>query len=205
MPATTYIGGQVLTSTALSPVALNSILQTLTCHMLGIDPTVDPLAYSKVRISWPTVGQPAWANTDDVCFLQATEQDDQYNRIRDTAYVVVDPITFAKTTTYTRVWKVAWTLYGPTGFDNARLLKSGLFSTGFVDDTLANQALYLVSDVSATTRSPEKFSGQWWERTDLTVRMNEQVVETLTIPAISTVEVLLYTESGLAADIVLVP
>lgn len=203
MSTTTYPNGQVLTSTALPPGALNELLQTLTCQMLGIDPTVDPLAYSKVRIDWPTQGQPAWGISDDICFLQVTEEDDKYNRIRDSKYLVTDSITFSKTGTYTRVWKVSWALYGPNGFDNARLLKSGLFSVDFVHDSLAASNLYLVSDIPATTRNPEKFQGQWWERCDLMVRLNEQITETLNIPAISTVEVKLYTEAGLAADIVL--
>ena len=83
MPSTTFPDGSTLVSSALAPAALNALLQTLTCQMLGIDPASDALAYSKVRLDWPTGGQPAFAITDDVAFLRTTEEDDQYNRIRD--------------------------------------------------------------------------------------------------------------------------
>jgi hypothetical protein len=172
--------------------------------MLGIDVSTDPLAYSKVRVDWQTLGQPGWLVSDNVCFIQVTEQDDEYNRIRDREYSVASSTTFTKTFIYTRVWRVAFTLYGPTGFDSARLIKSGLMGTDAIAYTLAASALYLIPDMPATVRAPEKFQGQWWERCDFAVRMNEQVTETQTIPAIASVEILAYTEIGELADFTVV-
>ena len=198
---TTYPDGQVLLSSALTPLALNLILQTLTCQALGIDPTIDPLAYSKVRLDWPTEGQPAFEITDDVCFLRVTEEDDQYNRIRDRKFGVTLAGVYSQTDTFVRVWRVSWSFYGPTAFDNARLLKSALFSADFVHDALANSNLYMTTDVAASVRSPEKFQSQWWDKTELFVRMNELVIETLSLSTITSAEVIAYNAAGEIADV----
>jgi hypothetical protein len=63
--STTFPNGQTLVSSALSQNDLNKILQALTLQIFAIDPTTDPLAYSKVRVAWQ--GQPGWALSDDVC------------------------------------------------------------------------------------------------------------------------------------------
>jgi hypothetical protein len=186
----------------LTPSSLGVILQPLVCQMLGIDVSTDPLAYSKVRLGWQTLGQPGWGVSDDVCTIQATEEDDKYNRIRDLEYTAASSTSFTKTFIYTRVWRVAFSFYGPTGFDNARTLKSALLSTDAIRYALAASALYVVSDMPATVRAPELFQGQWWERSDFSVRMNEQVTETQTVSAIASVEVLTYTVAGLEADVV---
>ena len=169
--------------------------------MLGRDPSADPLAYAKVRLDWPTGGQPAWAITDDVCFLKATEEDDAYNRVRDRVWTPQDSASVLAQDTYTRVWRVSWSFYGPTAFDNARLLKSTLLTVDFPSDTLQMSKLYLITDTQATTRSPELFQGQWWERTDFSIKLNELVEETLSVPTIASAEILLETERGVQADL----
>ena len=198
----TFPNGQSLLSGALTPAALSALLQTLTCQMLGLNPTsnTDP-AYAKVRLGWPTQGQPAWAITDDVCFLRVTEEDDPYNQIRDRKFLALSPTSFQTIDTYTRAWRVNWACYGPTGFDNARLLKSALLGWDFAHDSLAGANLYLVPALPATTRAPELFQGQWWERADFSARLYELVTETVNVDSISTAEVLLYNATGLMADL----
>lgn len=196
-----YPDGSTLTSGALAPADINTSLQTVTCWMLGIDPTADPLAYSKVRLDWPTGGQPAWAIADDVCFLGATEADDEYNRIRDKNVVNnaaggVDVIY-----TFVRCWRVNYLLYGPNAFDNARLIRSGFLQLGIVAAALAEVNLDLVTDIAASSRNPELYQGQWWERADLTVFLYELVTETLSAPIIASAEVKLFTpDQGQVAD-----
>jgi hypothetical protein len=190
-----YPNGQTATSTALSPQALNTLLQTLTCQMLGINPATDTLAYAKVRLEWPTAGQPAWGVTDDVCFLKCVEEDDPYNRIRDRQFGPQNGL-YSATDSYTRVWRVSWCLYGPTSFDNARLIKSSLFAADFAHDTLAGSNLYLVTDLPATRRAPEKFQNQWWDRSDVDVRINEFITETLTVNSVASAQVLVYDATG---------
>jgi hypothetical protein len=197
---TTFPNGQALISSALAPQAISTLLQTLTCQMLGINPATDSLAYSKVRLEWPQAGQPGWGLGDDVCFVKCVEEDDSYNRIRDRRFGTQSG-SYGSTDTYTRVWRVSWALYGPNSFDNARLIKSALFSADFTHDTLAASSLYLVTDIPATRRAPEKFQNQWWDRSDLDIRLNEFVTETLAVNSISTAEVLVYDHTGEIEDI----
>jgi hypothetical protein len=198
---TTFPNGQILTSLALSPQAISNFWQTLTCAMLGIDTTTDELCYSKVRLEWPTSGQPAWKISEDVTFLKVTEEDDSYNRIRDRRYSPNGSTTVLSEDVYTRVWRVSWACYGPNSFDNARLIKSALMQLDYVTDQMAQVRLYLVTDIPATTRAPEKFQGQWWERTDLSIKVNEQVEESLTVPTIQSAQILLENEAGMVKEI----
>lgn len=193
--------GQTLVSTALSPQAISTALQSLTVTMLGIDPTTDTAAYSKVRIDFPTKGDPAWGIGDDVCLIKAIEEDSAYNRVRDRVLAPNDETTVLATDTYVRVWRVTWTFYGPNSFDHARLLKSALFSFDFAHDALLASNLVCVTDFPAPMRAPELFQGQWWERTDFSLRLNEAVTETVTIPTIASAEVQLWTAKGEVADL----
>ncbi len=161
----------------------------------------DPMAFYKVRIGWQEEGQPAWQICDDICAIIATIADDPYNRIRDVQFADNDETTLLQTTQYTRVWKVHLVLYGPNSFDNARLIKSCLF-LGWVTDALANSNLYLITDVADPIRAPEEFEGQWWERSDIEFRLNENVLETITVQSVSSVEVIGVTSDlGQAFDI----
>ena len=202
---TTFPNGQTLTSHAMSPLQLNMTLQTLTCQMLGLDPANDPTCYSKVRLEWPSGGQPGWKISEDICFLRVTEEEDAYSHIRDRKLVTIDGQTISSIDTYTRVWRVSWALYGPSSFDHARLMRSGLLTADFPHDTLAAQGLYLITDMAATTRAPELFQGQWWDRTDLSCKLNELVTETLTVPSIASADVLIYNHSGEVAEVDIPP
>lgn len=199
---TTFFNGQVLTTMALTPQAINVTLQTLTCRLLGTDPATDANAYAKVRLDWPTTGQPGWSVDEDVCFLKAVEEDNAYNQIRDRRYVNNNPASLHSIDSYTRVWRVSWSFYGPTSYDNARLLKSALLSFDYASETLADMGLYLNTEIGAPLRSPEKFQSQWWERVDLSVTLNELVTESLTVDRIASAEVILIdNDRGQVADI----
>ena len=202
MTTTTYPDGTALVSSALTIDEVNRLYQALTCQMLGIDPVSDPLAFSKVRLDWQRKGQPAYGINDNVTFLRLTEEDDEYDRIRDVSYVTNEDTSVSKVVTFTRVWRCSWSCYGPASFDAARLLRSGLLEVDFVHDILATSNLYLLTDIAASVRAPEEEDGQTWERTDIYAKFNEGVVETLgPVATIASVEVLLYDESGLEADL----
>lgn len=203
MTTTTFPNGQVFTSTALTFPQINVLMQALTTQMLGIDQT-NPRFNDFVRLDWPTGGQPAWKITDDACFLRNVVSDDQYNRIRDKASAFNDGVTNTETFTYTRVWKTSFSLVGPNSLDNARLIKSALF-LDFPLDSLAKSNLFIISDIADPIRAPELFDGQWWERVELEVRMNEGVTETILTPAIASAEIVIADEFGNSETIDLTP
>jgi hypothetical protein len=198
--STTFPNGQTLTSSALTPDSFLAAFQLVTAQILGLNPqnATDP-AYAKVRLDWPTSGQPAWAITDDIAFLGAREEESDFSKIRDRAYGYNNPQSLTATYTYTRVWRVSWKFYGPNSFDHARLTNDALF-LDWVHDALAASQLYLV-DSGRPQYAPELFSAQWWKRTDLSARYNELVTATIVDSSIASAEVIVYNRHGLVADV----
>lgn len=189
--------------TPLTPDAIQKLLQSVTLTALGLAAN----AYASVRVGWQPQGQPGWALAEDVVIVNAIEDDDQYNRVRESQTLPNDADSILLLVTYTRVWRGMWTFYGPNSFDRARILKSALLATGVVPpaltahDVLALQNLYLVTDVSAPQRVPELYEKQWWERVDFSCQFNEQVQEATIVPSVASVEVIVENANGIVADI----
>lgn len=158
--------------------------------MLGLTPpqsTGPDSTYSAVRVDWQQQGQPFQKITDDVTYLRCVEEDDLYNRVRDVQYIQNG---FVKVTSYTRVWRVYWTVYGPNSSDNARKLRSRLFDED-VEALIEGAQLYWIPDPSAPTRVPEEWgTGQWWERVDFSARFNELVKEQYSAQSVISAEVI---------------
>lgn len=185
----------------LTPDQISSQVQGMIVSILGyIDANGVALSTSgyNVRIGWPTAGAPAWAITDDVCFVQAIETDDDYDRLREVQELTNGDGTLTEQTSYTRVWEISHAIYGPNSFDHARLIRSGLFQQKYHDVLVAgleyNSGLYLMSDIRPPMRAPELFEGQWWERTEFRYRLNELVIENDIVNAVKSVEVKIYTQ-----------
>jgi hypothetical protein len=156
--------------------------------------------YSLVRIGWMRTGQPMQNSHEDVIYVRAIQADNQYDRIRDTLVSDYDEDNILQTTTYTRVWEIFWTLYGPNSFDRARLVHSGLMSDQGSHDVLALSNVYAVTDIMPPRRVPEQRDGQWWERSDFSMMYNEQVTEYRIVPSVKSVEILIETQRGQASD-----
>lgn len=200
MTATRYPNGQTLESSALSVDGINRAVQPVFAQMLGIDPTIDQDAYSKVRISWQTEGQPAQGITDDILYLRCVETGSDYERMRNLLAAQNDSVSVSFNFSYTRTWTVFCVFYGPNSFDHARLVRSGIFIDYFWN-LFAAKSLYACPATSNPVRVPELFEGQWWERTDFQIRFNEQVNETIIVPTAASAEILTYTEDGEFSDV----
>ncbi len=196
MTSITYPNGQVLVSSALTVPQINVIMQNLTCGMLGINPP----DYSKVRIDWPTEGQPfVGLPNNDVCFISCVPQDVEYSKVRDRTFSGTGPVT--ETWVYTKGWRIAFTLYGPNCQDRARALHSAMFMD-WVNDTLSLSNIYPVSDYPEITRIPESWNAQWWERADFYFTAYEQVTETIDDGAVTSVQIQTFADDlGQIADI----
>jgi hypothetical protein len=192
MITTTYPNGQSLQSSALTVSQINTLLQSLTCGMVGVNPP-DP---SQVRVDWPTEGQPVTDSpAEDVCYLRAVIVNDEYDKLRDLARANTDPspVPVTYSWTYTRVWEISWIFYGPASLDRATALRSALFMDYFADQ-LSLSNLFPNPDNQAPTRVPENLNAQWWERSDFSCQMNEFVTETITVPAVVSVPVTVRSE-----------
>ena len=185
------------TDVFLTQDAVNKVFQNLTITLLGLTAptTTDKSSYGKVRVSYPPEGQPAWKVTDDVCFLSVFERDGEYNKPRHVIMQGLDADNANQETTYTRILEASWVFYGPSSFDNARKVKDGLFYELY-RDTLAGHNLYPVPSSPNPVRIPEVFQGQWWERVDLRMLFNEQVVVNLTVPYLKSAEITVEEGNG---------
>lgn len=186
---TTYPNGQQLSSSALTQTAISILVQQITCGMLGINP-VDP---AKVRIDWPTQGQPdVPLPSNDICYIACTTQDGEYNKVRDRTASGTGPV--VQTWNYTRIWRVEWSLYGPNSTDRARQVWSALFQDYFNDQFELNN-LYPVLDPPEPIRLPENHNAQWYDGSRFHCEFYEAVTETISDPAVQSVEAKVYDGS----------
>ena len=62
--------------------------------------------------------------------------------------------------------------------------------------------MYFVPDTVAPVRAPELFQGSWWERCDMSTRFNEGINRDLTVPFITSAEVIVNEDDkGQVADV----
>lgn len=169
---------------------LNILFQNLTLAMIGADGQ-----YGKVRIGWPTQGQPAWKIDEDVAFLLVSETDDPYNRQRETDAVEHDAQTVLLRTKYTRIINVRWVFYGPGSNEAAQTVRDSIYFDVF-RDVLAASQLFLIPDIPAPRRIPEAFQGRWWERADLSMRFNQAVSLERTVHFIKSADITLVADTG---------
>ena len=203
---TTYPNGQVLTSTALTQQQMNVLLQSLTCGMLGLPlPAANtPAGYAAVRTDWPVEGQPfVTTPQQDGCFLACVTEETPYNKVRNRTFTGTGPI--VEQWTYTRGWRISWTLYGPNCVDRARQIWSAVTFMDYFADALSTNNLFVVTDPSEPTYMPESFNAEWWPRADFAVSMYENVTETISDGEVTSVEVKIYNADvstiGPAADV----
>lgn len=171
-----------MADTVLTQTQIEDTFQSLTSTILN---TTNP---SAVRVEWPTDGAPSWSISEDVCFIAITPMDDPYAHPMQTDYSPNDDTTVNVSMTNTDVFRVTWAFYGPDCWDNARIVRSQLFSDT-TRTTLQASNIALVTDVPLPVRSPELFNGQWWNRTTLYANFNELVIRTSTVPYLTSADV----------------
>lgn len=168
---------------------IEDFLFKITCEMLGLDLSKKE-TQSKVRISWPTNGAPSWKINEDVVFLRITPEDDKLAREQNIIYTEneQDRSFLKKQIGYTRVHKINWTLYGPSSYDNADLIRFRIFEDEY-KKKFNKKNLFLITDVPMPVRLPEFYNGQWWERTDFSATFNESVVRENVEPYIKSADI----------------
>ena len=186
----------VLTSSALTPVGIESLFQPLIARVLGFVIEDDPAgAFSAVRIGWPVEGHPGWDIDEDVCVIRATLDDEPFARVRDD-FLEEDASPsgdLVKRMGFTQVWRMHFTLYGANCADHARLILSAV-TLDWVHDVLAASSIYRIPAAARPVYLPENFQGQWWKRADLELQFNESVEESLTVSSATGVDVTVTTD-----------
>lgn len=177
----------------LVPDQIQTVFQTVTATAIGaLTPSGQPDP-TQVRIEWQPESQPMGGMSDNFVSLRCVEEDEQWNRIRDSSTGPADPeLNCTQTFTYIRVWRTYWNFYGTNSFDNARQLRSMLLTDQGTKDSLAGAQLWLVTDIRAPIRFRDRWpGGQWIERTDFEARFNELVTEAPTVPVATSVQVVI--------------
>jgi hypothetical protein len=184
---------------------LNIIFQKMILDMLGLA-VGSPKDYDTpsyfVRVSWPTVGAPAWKATEDICFLRVTEDDDLINRQRETVVTRIDDLTLNEATKYTTVIALNMIFYGPNSWDNAQAVRDKVFQDEF-RFPLNTEKIYPLTEIVSPNRVPEAFQSKYFERVDLEIDFNAGILKNRTINSIGSAEVLVYNEDRLVSDTVI--
>jgi hypothetical protein len=172
----------------LTLAQLQDLFFGVTVTMTGLDPKM-------VRHAYPSDGQPAWENTQNVVLLNVTEADDEYNRKRDLTYTHQDSTHATESVFYTRVMQVQWTTFGPLGYDMADTIRYAIL-TEAIRNTLRASEVYPIPDIAAPSRLPYDHNTQWWERSDLYAKFNVATRRTNTVPYIDSATVEIIDDAG---------
>jgi len=175
---------------------LETLFQTFTVGATG-------LADAQVRIGWPQQGAPGWEISDDMVALRVYEvQDPAVDRQREIQFFDLDDDkTFTKLQmSYMRVMEVDWTIYGPDAYETASAIRDHIYYP---------DALYLldknnlghIPGIHNIVRLREQFQGSWWERCELIMRFNEEIIRYAKVPYLTSAEAFIETAKGLALDI----
>lgn len=149
----------------------------------------------RVRISWPTDGQPGWDYDEDIIFLRITDINSSINKQIDTQYSPLSTDKVNRISGYTRVHEIHWIIYGPNSYEDAERIKYGFYDEE-IKTNLAYNNLFMVLDNETPIRLPELSNGKWYQRVDYTVRFNEYIQHEKQIPYIQGINIKLYDEKG---------
>jgi hypothetical protein len=196
-----------LLSSALSPQQIETIFQPIIANILGYqtDPApwgVSPnaAAWKAVRVGWQQEGQPAWGIGEDVCILTATITHDPFGEVRDGFYEQNDNGSLVDQMSFTQVWNMHFTVYGPNSYRNATMISSAT-ALDWVHDALAAQSIYLANEPGhglfpRPINNFENYQGQWWARVDLDLKFNYGVNESIIVPSAASVGITLIPQPG---------
>ena len=148
---------------------LQSLIRQSYCALLGV-----PINSMMVRTTYNTDGQLAFTINDDVVIMSLEEADDMYGNYRQYVERPVGDINY-RDHVGTRVWDVRLTAYGPNSHTNLDLIRSGVLTHTSMR-ILSPKDVFVVPTIPRIQRSPEQFNGQWYERSDMTIRYNELYV-----------------------------
>ena len=142
----------------------------------------------QVRISWPQNGSPDWDISEDVIFIQVTEDNGEDitrymdNRLEDKKEDLL------LRQAMTRVIKLTLTAYGPRSHSLLSCIRHRLMQGRY---SLQKQKLFVIPEPSTLKFVPELFQTRWWGRSDLTIKFNSLIMFDTDINAIKEVNVTL--------------
>jgi len=183
----------------MSITQIEDMFRSIVCRLLGVDADDG----GRVRFVWGSdvdrnsKSAPNLATTQDVCYIQITPQDDNFNRLRTIRYIDMGGVDLTAIDEHTDVHSVLFINYGTNAYDNARRIRNGLYSND-VRRTLRLNNFALVTDAPAIRRVPEIVNANWINRVDVSATFNQFVRLVGVMETIERVGVDIVQESGRA-------
>lgn len=140
-------------------------------------------------------GQPGFEITQNLIYLNVSPQDDPNDKQQYTLYGPGDNLNATGATTYTTVFSVDFTLYGPNSYDNAVMIKSRILNDD-IREIMTNQLVFPVADIPAPRYAPYDFNDQYYNRTDLTVTIYVGSIRTASVPYLQSAAIISIPDVG---------
>jgi len=176
---------------------LEDIMQGVIVRLLGWNLTT-PDKTNDVRIGWQQTGAPAWEITSDMVFITATPVRDPISEQHDVIIKEGSPDIIISTG-FTRVMELSVVVYGYRADEIAYNILLGMFRENPKLE-LQKENIFLLPNSDPPRRVPELFEGQWWERSDLSLRFNELVVDDQQFNSVKSVDVEVHDKDGLVTE-----
>ena len=160
---------------SLNDTQFENIITQLLASNTGLDPNK-----GEIRVAYSQNNYPSWKHTDTVVAYYLQPIDDVYGEdiVDSYQYNPEEEVKkFDKTSTFTQVYDCVVSVYGP----ECRSLAT-IISKSFLSDEnrleLSKSKIYPVPKTPPPNYVPYEFNSQWWQRADVTIRLN--VLTTLT-------------------------
>lgn len=174
------------------------IVTNLLASNTGLDPNK-----GEIRVAYSQNNYPSWKHTDTVVAYYLQPVDDVYGEDVIDSYRYRDGETikpFNKSTTFTRVYDCIISVYGP----ECRSLAT-IISKSFLSDEnrleLSKSKIYPVPKTPPPNYVPYEFNSQWWQRADVTIRLNVLTTLTSQVEAIQSVNIKVITKETGEKDV----
>lgn len=182
----------MLTNININDTQLEDIITGWLASLTGLDPNK-----GQIRIAYGVDNYPSWKHTDTVVayYLQPVTDTFGEDIFEDYQYSN-DLNKFRESNSFTQVYDCLISVYGPECKTLATLIRTNyLLDEKRID--LSKSGIYPVKGTPPCNYVPYEFNSQWWQRADVTIRMNVHTVLTSEIEAIQSANIKVIThETG---------
>lgn len=182
----------------LTDTQFEDIITNLLASNTGLDPDK-----GEIRVAYSQNNYPSWKHTDTVVAYYLQPLDDVYGEDIEDYYQYYNTEKsrgFNKTSTFTRVYDCIISVYGP----ECRSLAT-IISKSFLSDEnrleLSKSKIYPVPKTPPPNYVPYEFNSQWWQRADVTIRLNVLTTLTSKVEAIQSVNIKVITKETGEKDV----
>ena len=185
-------------SISIDDTTFENIITNLLASITGLDPNK-----GEIRIAYGQDNYPSWKHTDTVIAYYLQPVDDLYGEDITDNYQYQNS-KFNKSSAFTQVYDCIISVYG----SNCRSLAT-IISKAFLSDenrlALSKAKIYPVPKTPPASYVPYEFNSQWWQRADVTIRLNVFTTLTSQVEPIQSANVKVITKETGEQDVNIIP